>query len=248
MQVSVILPTYCEANNIGRLIREISEILDSGGWQAEIIVVDDNSPDGTADEARACSNTPQVSIRCLIRTQERGLATAIKYGISQAQGEGIVVMDTDFNHSPRTIPQMVRLLEYYDIVIGSRFVCGGGMEDHARYRNSLLYNRLVVQPILGTPINDNISGFFAMRRDKLADLDLDFIFQGYGEYFIRLLYLARLNGYRMLEVPVFYTLRSHGESKSNFISMIRDYTRTVLSLRFQGQKLLSERRKPWKSE
>ena len=73
-------------------------------------------------------------------------------------------------------------------------------------------------------IQDNLSGFFAMRRDRLMALDLDRIFRGYGEYFIRLLYVAWRQHYKMLEVPVFYVLRRHGQSKSRFLNMLRDYT------------------------
>jgi dolichol-phosphate mannosyltransferase len=140
-----------------------------------------------------------------------------------------VVMDTDFNHDPQMIPQMIELLKYYDLVIGSRFVMGGGMEEELRYKFSFLYN-LFIRVTIRTQIQDNLSGFFAMRRDKLMALDLDRIFRGYGEYFIRLLYVAWRQHYKMLEVPVFYVLRRHGQSKSRFLNMLRDYTLCVLGL------------------
>jgi dolichol-phosphate mannosyltransferase len=104
------------------------------------------------------------------------------------------------------------------------------MEDLTRYYFSYLYN-FFVRIALRTQVQDNLSGFFAMRRDKLMHLDLDRIFAGYGEYFIRLLYFAWKANYKLLEVPVFYQLRRHGQSKSRFFAMIRDYTRTVLQLR-----------------
>jgi dolichol-phosphate mannosyltransferase len=166
--------------------------------------------------------------------QERGLATAIKFGILNSSGEVIVVMDTDFNHEPHMIPQMVKFLEYYDLVTGSRFVMGGGMEDRRRYYYSLYYN-VFVRMLLRLQVQDNLSGFYAIRREKLMPLNLAGIFQGYGEYFIRLLYSARRRGYRMLEVPVFYILRRHGQSKSRFLSMLRDYTGCVLALWTRGE-------------
>jgi dolichol-phosphate mannosyltransferase len=175
---------------------------------------------------------PTPPIQLFVRADERGLATAIKFGLRQATGDVVVVMDTDFNHDPRMIPQMVKFLEYYDVIIGSRFVMGGGMEDHARYNYSFLYN-LFVRVTLRTQIQDNLSGFFAMSRDKLMLLDLDRIFGGYGEYFIRLLFVSWRKGFRLLEVPVFYVLRRHGTSKSQFFKMLRDYTRCVLSLRLR---------------
>jgi len=238
MKVSVILQTYNEANNIVPLMEAIEEYLGLAQVPYELIVVDDNSPDGTAQivAERAKANP---NIRPLVRTQERGLGTAIKYGIRHANGEVIAVMDTDFNHDPKMLPQMVKFLEYYDIIIGSRFTMGGGMEDNTRYYSSFLYN-IFVRLILRTQVQDNLSGFFTMRRDKLLRMDLDYIFRGYGEWFMRLLFLAWREGYSMLEVPVFYVLRRHGQSKSRFVRMITDYTKTVINLRLGDWKRWGE--------
>ncbi|NCP16540.1 glycosyltransferase, partial [bacterium] len=104
MDISVILPTYCERDNIANLISAIETSLLPLGREIEILVVDDNSPDGTAEVIRAHPARPGVQVRCFVRTQERGLATAIRYGIQQSSGDRIVVMDTDFNHSPTNIP------------------------------------------------------------------------------------------------------------------------------------------------
>jgi dolichol-phosphate mannosyltransferase len=233
LKVSIILPTYNEHDNIGDLIDAIESVLQPFDWEVEVVVVDDNSPDGTAELVQARPSRPGFAICCFKRLDERGLATAIKYGIKQSTGDIIVVMDTDFNHEPAMIPQMVKFLEYYDMVIGSRFVMGGGMEDRQRYYYSLFYN-LFVRLFLRLQVQDNLSGFFAIRRERLSQLKLGSVFRGYGEYFIRLLFAARQSGYRMLEVPVFYVLRRHGQSKSRFLAMLRDYTRCVLSMWFQG--------------
>jgi dolichol-phosphate mannosyltransferase len=229
LKVSIILPTYCERGNIGDLIDTIETVSLHNPWVTEIIVVDDNSPDGTAELVQQRQTHAPVNLHCFTRVNERGLATAIQFGIQRSAGDVIVVMDTDFNHDPHMIPQMVKLLEFYDMVIGSRFVMGGGMEDRQRYFYSLLYN-LFVRMTLRLQIQDNLSGFFAIRREKLLALNQAKIFTGYGEYFIRMLYAARKSGYHMLEVPVFYVLRRHGESKSRFWLMVRDYTGCVLSI------------------
>lgn len=229
MTVSIILPTYCERDNIRDLLRAIQAVIPEIGQDVEILVVDDNSPDGTAAAAEEWQPVPPTSVRCFVRKQERGLATAIRLGIENARGQVLVVMDTDFNHDPRMIPQMVKFLDYYDLVIGSRYVMGGGMEDGRRYVYSLLYN-LFVRLLLRMQVTDNLSGFYAVRRDKLLTLNLGFIYRGYGEYFMRLLYAARRRNYRMLEIPVFYIIRRHGQSKSRFLPMIRDYTRCALRL------------------
>lgn len=232
MTVSIVLPTFNERGNIVDLIDAIEEQVARLETDWQIVVVDDNSPDGTAALVRERARKPGSHIDVYVRTDEQGLASAIKYGIQRACGDVMVVMDTDFNHDPKMIPQMVEFLKYYDIVIGSRFVMGGGMEEEWRYKYSFLYN-LFVRVTIRTQIQDNLSGFFAMRRDKLMQLDLERIFRGYGEYFIRLLYYAWRHHYKMLEVPVFYVLRRHGKSKSRFLTMLRDYSRCVLELRLE---------------
>ena len=235
MKVSVILPTYCESGNIGDLMAAIEAALGGALNESELVVVDDNSPDGTADAVREYAETSAMHVECHVRTAERGLATAIKYGITHSTGDLIVVMDTDFNHDPKMIPQMIHFLEYYDLVIGSRFVMGGGMEDSRRYYYSLYYN-MFVRAMLRMQVQDNLSGFFAIRRPGLLAMDLDKVFRGYGDYFIRMLYDASKRKYRMLEVPIFYVLRRHGQSKSRFMTMVRQYTACVLSLKFFGNK------------
>ena len=233
--VSVVLPTYKERNNICPLIEAIERHLDPLGLALEIIVVDDNSPDGTAQVVReSFGGDPRV--RLIVRENERGLASAILCGLRQCQGDVVAVMDTDFNHDPAMLPQMVKFLEYYDIIIGSRFTVGGGMENQVRYYASFLYN-FFVRLVLRTQVQDNLSGFFTMMRHKLFQMDVDFIFRGYGEYFMRLLFLAWAAHLTMLEVPVFYQLRRHGQSKSQFRSMLVQYSLAALQLRFSGRGL-----------
>ncbi|HRJ43583.1 MAG: glycosyltransferase [Caldilineaceae bacterium] len=237
--VSIILPTYNERDNICDLIDAIEKAVQPSGLVWEVLVVDDSSPDGTA-EAVAERYGPGVKtgdgpIKLHVRTSDKGLAKAIRFGLERAVGRTLVVMDTDFNHDPALIPQMVDLLRYYELVIGSRFVMRGGMEDTARYRMSLLYN-VFIRLLFHTQIQDNLSGFFAVRRETLFQLQpkFDRIFYGYGDYFIRLLLLAWRSGWKILEVPVFYILRRHGESKTGFWDVFRDYTLAVLKLRLWG--------------
>jgi dolichol-phosphate mannosyltransferase len=229
VDVSVILPTYNERKNIVDLAQAIQHELEKARISYELIIVDDNSPDGTAEAVRErYDGDPRV--RLFVRTEERGLASAIAYGIRQADGDNVAVMDTDFNHDPALLPQMVKFLEYYDIIIGSRFTMGGGMEDRTRYVLSFLFN-FFVRMVLRTQIQDNLSGFFTMRRDKLLAMDISRIFQGYGEYFMHLLFLAWRRHYTILEVPAFYVLRRHGESKSRFFHMFFSYARAALAVR-----------------
>lgn len=231
MKASIILPTYNERDNIVELIDTIQATMHPTGLEYEVVVVDDHSPDGTADTVRR-SYGVDGRVRLLER-DDRGLATAIKYGILNSDGEIIVVMDTDFNHDPGMIPQMVKFLQYYDVIIGSRFVMAGGMEDKFRYHSSFLYN-LFIRLMFRTQVQDNLSGFFSIYRRTLMTMDLDRIFYGYGDYFIRLLITAWRAKLHMLEVPVFYRLRRHGHSKSQFVKMLRQYTVSVIRLRLKG--------------
>lgn len=246
--VSIVLPTYNERDNICDLVDAIVVHLEPTTRPYEVLVVDDNSPDGTADVVRARYGldagieTGEVAgvgahgtLRLIVRTQDKGLAKSIRHGMEAACGDTLVVMDTDFNHDPALIPQMVDLLRYYDLVIGSRFVMRGGMEDGLRYRLSQLYN-VFIRTLLHTQIQDNLSGYFAVRRTTLLELHpvFDQVFYGYGDYFIRLLLLAWRKDWRILEVPVFYILRRHGTSKTGFWRIFRDYTRAVIELRFRG--------------
>ena len=244
--VSVILPTFNERDNICDLVDAIHRELEPAGYAYEVLVVDDNSPDGTAEvvrlryrlEGAATALLPgseRGRLRLFVRTQNRGLANSIRDGLLAAQGQTLVVMDTDFNHDPALIPQMVDLLRYYDLVIGSRFVMRGGMEDRLRYHFSQIYN-VFIRALFQTQIQDNLSGYFAIRRERLYSLAPLFpaIFYGYGDYFIRLLLAAWRQGWKILEVPVFYILRRHGDSKTGFWSVFKKYTAAVLRLRLNG--------------
>jgi dolichol-phosphate mannosyltransferase len=228
-KTSIILPTYKERDNIVELVQTIHKHLEPQAFCYEVVIVDDNSPDGTAEVVRAAfGDDPRVCLH--VRTGERGLASALRYGAERCDGEVLVFMDTDFNHDPAMIPQLIKFLEYYDVVIGSRFVMRGGMEDSARYRFSFIYN-LGLRLLFGTRVWDNLSGFFAIYRTKLMELDLDQIFYGYGDYFVRLLMVGWRRGWHMLEIPVFYRLRMHGHSKTQFLGIFSQYTLAILRLR-----------------
>ena len=234
MKVSVILPTYNEARNIVELINEILEHLSLATDEIEIVVVDDNSPDNTGKIARDTFSKDE-RVKVFIRTEEKGFATAIRHGMEKSTGDIIVIMDTDFNHNPKMLPQMVKFLEFYDIIGGSRFTMGGGMEPVFRYLGSFFYNMLI-RIVLRTQIQDNLSGFFAMRREKLFALDFDKIFFGYGDYFFRLLFYAQRKNYKILEIPVVYQLRKYGKSKTNLISVFIKYSVALLKLRFKKEE------------
>lgn len=233
MYISIILPTYNEAGNIVSLINKIiTHMRKTPSKRYEIIVVDDNSPDGTAKMVKKVFSNNK-SIRVFIRKNKRGLATAIHDGIRKSRGKQLIVMDTDFNHDPKAIPKLLEELKDYDLVIGSRFIKGGGMEDRIRFCLSYIFN-LFIRLTLKLPTRDNLSGFFAIKKDKLDMLEPQNIFYGFGDYFIRLIFYAHKQGLSFKEIPVFYLIRYHGQRKSNFISMLTQYT--LATLRLKGEK------------
>jgi dolichol-phosphate mannosyltransferase len=234
MRVSIVLPTYNEKGNIAALVKEIQDVLDVGNIEHEIVVVDDNSPDGTADEIKD-KFSDNSRVKLFVREKERGLATAIRYGIERSTGEFVMVMDTDFNHDPRLLPQFIAFLKYYDMIIGSRFIFGGGMRDRFRYYCSMIFT-IWLRFFLGIRINDKLSGYFSMRKEKLRELDMDSIFFGYGDYFMRLLLKAQNAGYAMLEIPSFYQLRRSGDSKTNFIKIFAKYSREAIIMFFSKDR------------
>ena len=229
LKISIILPTYNESGNIIKLISSVLANIPKG-YEVEVINVDDDSPDQTHHLVKdAYVDDPRVVP--LLRTEDKGLAKSIHHGINNSSGEFIVVMDTDFSHNPDEIPVMIHIAKVFDVVSGSRFCEGGDMDSRRHYIASLLFNWWV-RLILRTQIQDNLSGYFLIKREKLCKLPLAEIFQGYGEYYFRLLHYAQKAGLSIIEIPVVYKTRSSGFSKSNFYKMIFTYSMALYKIRY----------------
>jgi dolichol-phosphate mannosyltransferase len=230
--ISVVLPTYNERDGIAELVGEILAVLRRARLDGEVLVVDDDSPDGTAAHlAETFGQEPAV--RVIVRRGERGLASAIQRGLHEARGEMLVVMDSDGNHDPVLVPLMARCAEEFDVVVGSRYVLGGGMLTSAfRYWASYAFN-VFIRVVLAQNIHDNLSGYLAFRRTLLDRLDEPAVFYGYGDYAIRLLWQVLRGGGRVLEVPTVYRFRRGGESKTRFLAYFGTYTLSVFRLRFK---------------
>lgn len=228
MRVSVILPTFNEADNIVPLIAAILGNIPEK-FEPEIIVVDDNSPDGTARRVvEQFGQDPRVII--ISRTAEPGLAKSIRAGVERATGDSLIVMDTDFTHDPAEIPRLLHVGEVYDLVSGSRFCAGGTMQDTKHYLASLVYNWLL-RIILRTQVQDNLGGYFVISRTAMFELPFDLIFFGYGDYYFRLLYFLEKNRRRIVEIPAQYRERTSGVSKSRVLSMVIKYSWGAITLR-----------------
>jgi dolichol-phosphate mannosyltransferase len=228
--VSVVLPTYNEIDNIIPLVDELRTRLIKAGMRYQILVVDDTSPDGTAAATRAAF-AGDCGVQVIVRSQDPGLAVSIRAGVEQCTGDVILIMDTDFNHEPRDGVLLAQIAGAVDLAIGSRFIFGGGMTSRIRYALSYMYN-LFMRVVLGTRIDENLSGFIAIRRDRMEQLDYDKIFWGYGDYFFRLLLLSQRYRMRHVQVPVFYGQRKGGESKTRIWGIFLKYTAAVLWLAY----------------
>jgi dolichol-phosphate mannosyltransferase len=206
-RLSIVLATYNERENI---LDMVESIFAHAHGPAEIIVVDDNSPDGTWQIARELGD-PRVKV--VRRVNARGLASAINRGIIETQGAIIGWMDSDMCHPPSMLPDMIARLDEYDVVIGSRYVEGGGDDrEPLRVLTSRMVNGLATF-VLGYGIKDYDSGFIVMKREVLDSVS--FIPTGYGAYFIEFIYACCKKGLKVFEMPFVFTEREKGTSKSN---------------------------------
>lgn len=212
----LILPTYNEAENIEPLVRAVLPQLAGTGLEHTILVVDDGSPDGTGEIAeRLAAELPQV--RVLHRPRKQGLGRAYLAGFAMALEEGAELaleMDSDFSHDPADVPRLIAAAGAADLVLGSRYVPGGGVTNWGIVRRALSrggssYARL----LLGVPVRDLTGGFKCFHRRVLEAIDLaDVHADGYG-FQIELTYRAVQAGFTVAEVPITFRERRVGQSK-----------------------------------
>jgi len=233
VDVSVILPTYNEKESITKVLLAVVKVLRQERLAGEVLVVDDQSPDGTAKIVKNLAKKyPEIKI--IVRTRHHGLGLSIKDGIQAACGPIIIGMDADYNHDPADLPRLVAALKTADLAVASRFIAGGGMDEKRRYYPTLLFNCWL--KLLGFPTLDNLSGFYAVKKSTLQKLGLAKIYYGYGDYHLRLVWYARQAGLKIVQISTFYQRRIGGSSKSNLRAMLIDYTKEATRL-FLGKYL-----------
>jgi dolichol-phosphate mannosyltransferase len=212
----LILPTYNEAENIEPLVRAVLPQLASSDFEHTVLVVDDNSPDGTGAIAdRLAEELAQVRVLHRPRKQGLGRAYLAGFGVALAEGAELVLeMDSDFSHDPADLPRLLAATGAADLVLGSRYVPGGGVEDWGIVRRSLsrggsAYARL----LLGVPVRDLTGGFKCFHGRVLETIDLEGVHaDGYG-FQIELTYRAVQAGFTVAEVPITFRERRAGRSK-----------------------------------
>jgi len=215
MKTTIVIPTYNEVENV----RPMAEaLLALNLHNPDILIVDDESPDGTGQVAEALSEEYPGRVHVLHRNGPRGLGRAYVDGFVWALDHGaeaVVQMDCDFSHSPRDVPRLLAGLAEYDVAVGSRYVEGGETDEDWELGRELLswWANLYARIILTSPIRDITAGFKAWRAETLQGIDLNSIeSQGYI-FQVEMTYVASQLGYQIAEIPIYFEDRRVGESK-----------------------------------
>lgn len=210
----VIVPTYNEADNLDELLSQLLDLPTPIG----AIIVDDNSPDGTGDMAERWAADNPGRVHVVHRPAKMGLGTAyiagFKKAINELGAERILTMDADFSHNPRYIPDMISLSRTKHVVIGSRYVPGGGTRNCTQKRIFLSRGaNVVARGLLGLKARDATAGFRLYRREVLQSIPLDEIFSSGYSFLVEMLFLCQRRGWQIGEIPIIFEDRRKGQTK-----------------------------------
>jgi len=235
MKILIIIPTYNEKDNIVRVVEEIfNSVSKSVEEEINILVVDDNSPDGTADVVKELMKNNE-RIHLLQREKKLGLGTAYVAGFKYALENNytyIFEMDADLSHDPKEIPNFLREIKEYDLVLGSRYIKGVNVVNWPLSRLILSYGaNLYTKIITGIPVKDSTGGFKCFRNSVLKSLDLDKIKSNGYAFQIEVNFKVWKKGFRIKEIPIIFVDRTEGESKMSK-KIIREAVFMVWKLRF----------------
>ncbi|MBE9211399.1 glycosyltransferase [Plectonema cf. radiosum LEGE 06105] len=239
---SLVIPTYLEAGNINKIVRTLTSLLDESiPGDYELIVVDDNSPDGTWEAAFSMmSELPQL--RVMRRENERGLSSAVIRGWQSARGRVLGVIDGDLQHPPHILLQLLKAIEKYDLAVASRHIEGGGVSSWSFMRRLLsrgaqLLGLIILPRVIGR-VSDPMSGYFMVRRNCVENITFNPI--GY-KILLEVLGRGRVN--KIVEIGYVFCERQDGESKVSWKHYL-DYIRHLLRLRFsvETEEKLSQSR------
>ena len=219
VRTMVVLPTYNEMENLPRMVQAIFAL---GVPGMEILVVDDNSPDGTGRLADEIAQANPERVRVLHRPGKQGLGRAYVAGFKRALELGadyIIEMDADFSHSPSYLPKMIEKIADYDVVVGSRYVAGGSVDKNWSFNRKLLSwwgSRVYAPVILGLPVHDATGGFKCFRRQALGAIDLDQVRSNGYAFQVEMNYICARKGFRIYELPIHFEDRQQGTSKMDW--------------------------------
>ncbi len=228
----VVIPTYNEMENIERIIQEVLR----QGDQFEVLVVDDNSPDGTAGAVKKLQEEHNCRIHLLERPEKMGLGTAYVAGFKYALARDydyIIEMDADFSHDPQVLPRFLEAVQKADLVLGSRYVTGVNVVNWPLRRLLLSYGAsLYTRIITGLPVKDPTGGFKCFRRRVLEAIDLDKVNSNGYSFQIEMSFRAWRKGFKIKEIPIIFTDRVGGKSKMSS-KIVREAIWMVWKLKLQ---------------
>lgn len=215
------IPTYNERENIGNLLQEILSLKIP---DLHVIVVDDNSPDGTSGVVKNLANEhPEIEL--LLRIKDRGRGSAGIAGFKYALERGadyVVEMDADFSHQPKYIPSFLKAIQEADMVIGSRAVAGGKDINRGIARRVITFLAgIYVRILLGLKIRDVSSGYRCFKRKVLEAIEMDSMISTGPSIVSEVFYRAHLKGFSIREIPIEFADRTHGETKLNHTILIK---------------------------
>ena len=214
MKITIVLPTYNEAENLPKLVSALFLL----PLDLSVLVVDDNSPDGTGQIAEDLAGAHPGRVHVLHRAGKIGLRSAYVEGFHKALelgAEAVVQMDADFSHDPVVLKEMARCLPDCDVVIGSRYVKGGSLDDNWPLWRKVLsgFGNMYARTILRFPLHDVTTGFRMWKREALANMPLDRIRSNGYIFLVEMAYVAFLMEYDIVEVPIHFEDRRFGKSK-----------------------------------
>jgi dolichol-phosphate mannosyltransferase len=237
LNIVVVIPTYNERESIESLIREVLSL----SLELNILVVDDNSPDGTgAIVSTLAEESPKVGL--LTREKRKGRGSAGVDGFKKALEMGadlVIEMDADFSHHPRHIPALVANANNYKVVLGSRFVAGGADRDRGMLRQMVTrLAGLYVRTSLGIRIRDVSSGYRCFRKEVFEKVDLDDMISAGPAIVLEILYKVCLNGFSVKEVPIIFEDRRQGQTKLDTITLLETLVMVLRLRKMHRQGLL----------
>ncbi len=218
MKITIIMPTYNEAENLPDLVEKIISLQNS---DISLLFIDDDSPDGTGQVAEDLGKKYPGRIQVIHREGKLGLGSAYILGfrtVLESDVDAVGQMDSDFSHPPEKIPEMIAALEDADMVLGSRYIEGGAVDkDWPFWRKGLsAWGNFYARTILEMPIRDVTTGFRLWRRETLQAMPLERILSGGYVFLVEMAYLTHKMGYKLGEVPIYFADRKWGQSKMNF--------------------------------
>lgn len=218
MKTTIIIPTYNEAENLPRIL---TALFDLPVKDLNVLVVDDNSSDGTGHIADELALAHPKRLSVMHRAGKLGLGSAYIQGFTEllkGDSDAIGQMDADFSHNPHKIPQLIAALESCDITVGSRYVAGGSLDEDWPYWRKWLsaFGNFYARTILGLPIRDTTGGFRLWRRETLAAMPLERVRSNGYVFQVETAYIAHKLGFRFKEIPIHFAERRWGQSKMSF--------------------------------